>query len=99
MWAEIGDARRFTSSDQLVRFAGLDVTAYSTDGKTLTRAPVAAGLTGLRWAAFEAAKNAARRGSPDYAYYRRLAAKQQEQTTDPPLPGVPNTDKGLRLAR
>ena len=27
MWAEIGDARRFSSSDQLVRFAGLDVTA------------------------------------------------------------------------
>ena len=29
----------------------------------------------LRWAAFEAAKCAARRGSPDYAYYRKLAAK------------------------
>ena len=29
----------------------------------------------LRWAAFEAAKCAARRGSPDYAYYHRLAAK------------------------
>ena len=28
----------------------------------------------LRWATFEAAKCAARRGSPDYAYYRRLAA-------------------------
>ena len=33
MWAEIGDARRFHSSDQLVRFAGLDVTVYSSDGK------------------------------------------------------------------
>ena len=33
IWAEIGDARRFTSSDQLVRFAGLDVTVYSSDGK------------------------------------------------------------------
>jgi transposase len=33
VWAEIGDARRFRSSDQLVRFAGLDVTVYSSDGK------------------------------------------------------------------
>src|SRR4029078_6718640 len=33
IWPEIGDARRFTSSDQLVRFAGLDVTVYSSDGK------------------------------------------------------------------
>jgi hypothetical protein len=30
--------------------------------------------TELRWAVFEAAKCAARPGSPDYAYYRRLAA-------------------------
>ena len=30
----------------------------------------------LRWAAFEAAKCAARRGAPDCAYYRRLAAKR-----------------------
>jgi hypothetical protein len=29
----------------------------------------------LRWATFEAAKCAARRGSPDYAYYRRLATR------------------------
>ena len=30
----------------------------------------------LRWAAYEAAKCAARRGSPDYAHYHRLAAKR-----------------------
>ena len=67
IWAEIGDARRFSSSDQLVRFAGLDVTVYSSDAK---RSP------GLRWAAFEAAKCASRRSSPDYGYYRKLAAKR-----------------------
>jgi transposase len=33
MWAEIGDVRRFRGSDQLVRFAGLDVTVYSSDAK------------------------------------------------------------------
>jgi transposase len=55
IWAEIGDARRFHSSDQLV----------------LSRQ----GSPELRWAAFEAAKCAARRGSPDCAYYHKLAAK------------------------
>jgi transposase len=29
----------------------------------------------LRWAAFEAAKRAARRGAPDYPYYHRVAAR------------------------
>ena len=76
MWAEIGDARRFTSSDQLVRFAGLDVTVHSSDSKCSPGHLSRQGSPGLRWAAFEAAKCAARRGSPDYAYYRNLAAKR-----------------------
>ena len=75
MWAEIGDARRFSSSDQLVRFAGLDVTVYSSDGKRSPGHLSRQGSPELRWAAFEAAKCAARRGSPDYAYYHTLAAK------------------------
>jgi transposase len=33
IWAEIGDARRFSVSDQVVRFAGLDITVYSSDNK------------------------------------------------------------------
>ena len=75
MWAEIGDARRFASSDQLVRFAGLDVTVYSSAGKRSPGHLSRQGSPQLRWAAFEAAKSAARRGSPDYAYYRKLVAK------------------------
>ncbi|MBV8177235.1 MAG: IS110 family transposase [Mycobacterium sp.] len=75
MWAEIGDARRFSSSDQLVRFAGLDVTVYSSDAKRSPGHLSRQGSPQLRWAAFEAAKSAARRGSPDYAYYHKLAAK------------------------
>jgi len=74
IWAEIGDARRFHSSDQLVRFAGLDVTVYSSAGKRSPGHLSRQGSPELRWAAFEAAKNAARPGSPDYVYYRRLAA-------------------------
>ena len=75
IWAEIGDARRFSSSDQLVRFAGLDVTVYSSDGKRSPGHLSRQGSPELRWAAFEAAKCAARRGSPDHAYYHQLAAK------------------------
>ncbi len=75
MWAEIGDARRFSSSDQLVRFAGLDVTVYSSDGKCSPGHLSRQGSPELRWAAFEAAKCAARRSSPDYAYYQRVAAR------------------------
>jgi transposase len=78
MWAEIGDARRFSSSDQLVRFAGLDVddvTVYSSDSKRSPGHLSRQGSSQLRWAAFEAARCSARRSSPDYAYYRKLAAK------------------------
>ena len=76
IWAEIGDARRFRSSDQLVRFAGLDITVYSSDSKRSPGHLSRQGSPELRWAAFEAARCAARRGSPDYAYYRKLAAKR-----------------------
>jgi transposase len=76
IWAEIGDARRFSSSDQLVRYAGLDVTVYSSDTNRAPGHLSRQGSPELRWAAFEAAKCAARRGSPDYVYYRRVAAKR-----------------------
>ena len=66
----------FRSSDQLVRFAGLDVTVYSSDGKRSPGHLSRQGSPQLRWAAFEAAKCAARRSSPDYAYYQQLAAKR-----------------------
>jgi transposase len=77
MWAEIEDARRFGSSEQLVRFAGLDVSVYSSAGKCSPGHLSRQGSPQLRWAAFEAAKSAARRGSPDYAYYRKLAGKHE----------------------
>ena len=80
IWAEIGDARRFSSSDQLVRFAGLDVTVYSSDAKRAPGHLSRQGCPELRWAAFEAAKSAARRGSPDHGYYHQLAAKHDAIT-------------------
>ena len=75
IWAEIGDARRFARSDQLVRFAGMDVTVYSSDGKRSPGHLSGQGSPELRWATFEAAKCAAGRSSPDYAYYHELAAR------------------------
>ena len=85
MWAEIGDARRFSSSDQLVRFAGLDITVYSSDDKSSPGHLSRQGSPELRWAAFEAAKCAARRSSPDYAYYHRIAARPRGNGKDPTL--------------
>jgi transposase len=76
IWAEIGDARRFRSSAQLVRFAGLDITVYSSAAKRAPGHLARQGSPQLRWAAFEAAKCAARPGAPDYAYYHQVAARK-----------------------
>jgi transposase len=67
--AELGDCRRFRSSDDAVRHTGLDVTVFASDER---RAPGHLSRQGpelLRWALFEAAQSAAKRSSPDHAYY------------------------------
>ncbi len=69
MLAELGDTRRFSSSKKAVRFAGLDVTVHSSDGKRAAGKLSRQGPPVLRWAAFEAAMVARRRGSPDHDYY------------------------------
>jgi transposase len=69
IWAELGDCRRFSSSDQAVRFAGLDVTVWSSDSKRSAGHLARQGSPELRWALFEAAKSAARTTSPDHDYY------------------------------
>ena len=74
MWAEIGDARRFSSSDQLVRFAGLDVTVYSSADKRSPGHLSRQGSPELRWATFEAASARPPR-VPRHGYYQRLATK------------------------
>jgi transposase len=75
IWAFLGDARRFSSSDQAVRHCGLDVTVYSSDGK---RAPGHLSHQGppiLRWALFEAGHHGSRAASPDHRYYADVAAR------------------------
>lgn len=67
--SELGDTRRFSNSKKAVRFAGLDVTVHSSDGKRAAGKLSRQGPPVLRWAAFEAAMVARRKGSPDHDYY------------------------------
>lgn len=67
--AELGDARRFRNGDAVVRYTGLDVTVYSSDGKRSPGRLSRQGPEVLRWALFEAAKNSARTSAPDHDYY------------------------------
>ena len=73
--AELGDCRRFASSDDAVRQAGLDITVYQSDSKRQAGRLSHERPELLRWALFEAAVSAARTGSPDHAYYLQVAAR------------------------
>ena len=71
--AELGDTRRFHSSDDAVRHSGLDITVWQSDQKRAAGRLSHQGPALLRWALFEAAQCAARRSSPDHAYYLQVA--------------------------
>ena len=73
--AELGDARRFRSSDDAVRHCGLDVTVWQSDRKRAAGHLSHQGPSVLRWALFEAAQCAARHSSPDHAYYLEVAKR------------------------
>jgi transposase len=75
IWAELGDCRRFAHPDQVVRFAGLDITVWSSDSKRAPGHLARQGSAELRWALFEAAQAAARDSSPDHAYYQTVRAR------------------------
>jgi transposase len=68
MWSELGDCERFVRSEQVVRHSGLDVTVDASDRR---RAGFLShqGPPTLRWALYEAAKNASHQRSPDHGYY------------------------------
>jgi transposase len=72
IWEELGDCRRFSSSDDAVRHAGLDVTVWSSDGKRTRGHLAKQGPPVLRWALYEAAVYAARPTSPGHEYYCQL---------------------------
>ena len=73
--AELGDARRFSSSRDAVRFAGLDITVHQSDQRRAPGHLSRQGPPALRWALFEASMCAARRCSPDYEYYAQAAER------------------------
>jgi len=75
IWAELGDCVRFSSSDDAVRYAGLDITVYESADKRPPGHLSRQGPEALRWALYEVAQSAARSTSPDYAYY--LAVKRR----------------------
>src|SRR4029453_8761690 len=75
IWAEMGDTRRFSSSDDAVRHAGLDITVYPSDSKRAKGHLARQGPATLRWALYEAAVCATRPNSPDHAYF--LAVKRR----------------------
>jgi transposase len=73
--AELGDARRFNSSREAVRYAGLDITVHQSDARRAPGRLSRQGPSALRWALFEAAQCARRPGSPDHDYYHQAAAR------------------------
>jgi transposase len=73
--SELGDATRFPNSRAVVRHAGLDISVYASDTKRARGRLTRQGPPLLRWALYEAAVYAARAGSPDHAYYERVAQR------------------------
>src|SRR5919204_5775441 len=73
--AELGDARRFSSSREAVRYAGVDITVHQSDARRAPGHLSRQGPSALRWALFEAAQCARRPSSPDHDYYLQTAAR------------------------
>lgn len=69
IWEELGDCRRFSSSSDVVRHSGLDVTVWSSDGKRSKGHLARQGPAVLRWALYEAGISAAKKTSPDHDYF------------------------------
>ena len=76
VWAELGDVHRFSSSDDVIRHTGLDITVHSSDARRSAGHLSRQGPGLLRWALYEAAKCAARPAAPDYRYYTAFRARR-----------------------
>jgi transposase len=63
---------RFSSSRKAVRFAGLDITVYSSDSRRSPGRLSRQGPAVLRWAVYEAGKTHARSSAPDHRYYAQV---------------------------
>ena len=72
----LGGAGRFSSSRKAVRFAGLDITVWSSDRKGPPGRLSRQGPPVLRWAVYEAGKTHARAPAPDHRYYAQVKDRQ-----------------------
>ena len=72
----LGGAGRFSSARKAVRFAGLDVTVWSSDRKGPPGRLSRQGPPVLRWAVYEAGKTHARSSAPDHGYYAAVKERQ-----------------------
>src|SRR5207247_6564827 len=68
----LGGAGRFSSSRKAVRFAGLDITVYSSEDKRSAGRLFRQGPGALRWRVDAAGKAHARARAPDHAYCQTL---------------------------
>lgn len=75
IWSEMGDTRRFSSSADAVRHAGLDITVSASDTHRAKAHLSRQGPSVLRWALYEAAMAAAKKASPDHDYWNALSAR------------------------
>ena len=73
--AELGDARRFSSSRDVVRYSGLDITVHQSDQRRAAGRLSRQGPAALRWALYEAALRACFPNSPDRDYYLQTAER------------------------
>ena len=84
---------RFSSSRKAVRFAGLDVTVYSSDGKRSPGHLSRQGPEILRWVVYEAGKTHARASAPGYPYYAAV-----KDRTDGKIAALSQARKLIRQA-
>jgi transposase len=75
----LAGAGRFSSSRQAVRFAGLDITVWSSDRKGPPGKLSRQGPPVLRWALYEAGKTHARSSAPDHAYYAQVKDRKNSK--------------------
>jgi transposase len=75
----LGGAGRFSSSRKAVRFAGLDITVYSSDRKGPPGKLSRQGPPVLRWAVYEAGKTHARTSAPDHSYYAQVKDRKNSK--------------------
>jgi len=73
--AEIGDARRFTRSRQVVRASGLDPAVIESADNRRRGRLAKQGSRHLRWALVEAANHSSRANSPDHELYTSTARR------------------------